>query len=605
MKKIIYFLVFLTLISFVSAQIAVEPKISKPHLADKIIGDRTINNTICRPNTPEQLKPYLCKDKEKNITITEPYWVYDDNEKHIEFPNNVRCNWYAEKDYRECYLPVHVEYKTDAKSASLNFDTSFEDKLVKNIELKTASDLSVLSSQSISKGTYDYKIKMEYPPNKEEKFNVSILGVEFDPDISVCSTLASPGTYTLTANITNRETECFNISSNNVIFDGNGHSIIGDEDVSWDYCAFVIEDYNDSIIKNFEVGGFYSGFCIGFNHNITIHNNTMLHQGTSYFIQSQNSQNINISNNYADGRNIEEFSPLGINRVNDSVVMNNTFLTGTYDSGMYGVITYRNIIKNNILAGYYGLYFISYPDEIEGNNTIYNNFINSTSKIYMDYSNINYSFYNTTNRTGDKIYGGGPNIGGNYYTAYGNTCMGGPVTYCANITGFCDYIEYPVEEGCCEEFGCTLDVDKCIGTTELSCDYADEYSCYIFEECYLDIFTTGYSDDCTDINGDGFCDNPIDFTTQEPCTVGVDCTIGYTDFLPISANYSTCYPNYGYPHTVQDICTYTSPLDFGNNDIYLITGAKMLIQTKISNPKSTIISGGSSLIISGGNSYGI
>ncbi|MFP4523686.1 MAG: DUF2341 domain-containing protein, partial [Candidatus Woesearchaeota archaeon] len=97
--------------------------------------------------------------------------------------------------------------------------------------------------------------------------------------------------------------------------------------------------------------------------------------------------------------------------------------------------------------------------------TLYNTLFNmSGSFSFNSYNHV----FNTSMRSGDRIYGEGLKVGGNYYT---------------NPAG------------------------------------------------------TGYSDTCTDVDKDGFCDDPYDLDFGCSCEEGVNCTAGATDYLPLSDEY--------------------------------------------------------------------
>ena len=69
-------------------------------------------------------------------------------------------------------------------------------------------------------------------------------------------------------------------------------------------------------------------------------------------------------------------------------------------------------------------------------------------------------------------------------------------------------------------------------------------------------------------------DNPFNVTSETACTVGVNCSDNYVDYLPLSDEYSvdTCtYTSGNWVVDCSDNCLITSEVDVGGNDIY-ITG---------------------------------
>jgi hypothetical protein len=79
-------------------------------------------------------------------------------------------------------------------------------------------------------------------------------------------------------------------------------------------------------------------------------------------------------------------------------------------------------------------YDIDYNDA--NNNIFYNNLFNSSVNVHF-YNNLTYSYWNTTQQSGTRIYSNGVQIGGNYYT---NETNNGYSDICndTNTDGFCD-----------------------------------------------------------------------------------------------------------------------------------------------------------------------
>jgi parallel beta-helix repeat protein len=74
---------------------------------------------------------------------------------------------------------------------------------------------------------------------------------------------------------------------------------------------------------------------------------------------------------------------------------------------------------------------------------------------------------------------------------------------------------------------------------------------------------TGFSDNCTDYQLDGFCDNALNLSNMKACTPGVDCT-NNTDYKPLSGKYGATQLT-GCAVLSQSNTTYTLTADIWNS----------------------------------------
>jgi parallel beta-helix repeat protein len=90
--------------------------------------------------------------------------------------------------------------------------------------------------------------------------------------------------------------------------------------------------------------------------------------------------------------------------------------TGSYKAGIYlGSADHCNITINNATSNYYGIKLSS-----SSSNTIYNNYFNNTNNAWDNGTNT----WNITKTNGTNIIGG-PYLGGNYWSDYNGTDVGG------------------------------------------------------------------------------------------------------------------------------------------------------------------------------------
>jgi parallel beta-helix repeat protein len=215
-------------------------------------------------------------------------------------------------------------------------------------------------------------------------------------EISSCTNIDSPGVYTLTTSITNSpSTVCINITASDVIFDGQGNNIDGD-DSGTDYGVYA---YNSSTtitnvtVKNLVVTDWYYGIYYKNVENSTesIRNNT-LNSNNRYGIYLESSNNITLVNNTA----LDNLF-YGISSSNNNLTSNNASLNGL-DGILVSSLSNNNVIEDNVLTrnNDNGIRLSSSSNS----NTISNNKVDETTSwgIQLIESNNNtISFNNVTN----------------------------------------------------------------------------------------------------------------------------------------------------------------------------------------------------------------
>jgi len=269
-------------------------------------------------------------------------------------------------------------------------------------------------------------------------------------DVTECTIINSPGVYVLQNDITNPTSACIYINSSDVVFDGNGHSIISNYD-DFNWCG--VESNNAGGIKsnitvrNLGVSDFYSdgGICMYNVNNITL---TNIHAWK--FDEAPGILLFHVDNAQIIDSNISSARDgLSIDGSSNVVVSDNIISSGGY--GIYLMSSNSNTMANNtISSNYYGIRLYSSNDNVLTDNSLFNNGIgvyvaSSNNKIYNNYLKNTNNFYfetiytnwwNTTRGPRMNVLGG-PYVAGNFWANPSNT---GFSETCADVDsdGTCD-----------------------------------------------------------------------------------------------------------------------------------------------------------------------
>ncbi|MBP2173212.1 Ig-like domain-containing protein [Methanococcus voltae] len=230
-------------------------------------------------------------------------------------------------------------------------------------------------------------------------------------------TINTPGKYYLTNNISHDTGDIIKITSNDVILDGKGFTIDGQESADRAILVYKVStEYKNITIKNFNIQnctaeGIYLYRC---NDSI-IFNNTA--QDCAIGIRVQGVNNTVLNNTMYDNWN-----GMVLWYVNDSILKYNEI----YDSSGVGLYTLQaincSIFNNNIYSNnnQNGVYL-----ESSTNNILYNNIFNNSNNLDT-YMGLNY--LNTTKENG----------GGNYWFTPTGTGWSEYNSTDNNGDGFCD-----------------------------------------------------------------------------------------------------------------------------------------------------------------------
>jgi len=217
--------------------------------------------------------------------------------------------------------------------------------------------------------------------------------VPVEAEISNCTEIRHPGTYTLTKDLSGyygNEDYCIGIFTNNVVLEGNGFSITGE---SWGTGVYIqssnvvvrnlsISNYGVGIgmigssmntITNNEITKNDGGIVLVVSANNTVTNNRMVDNGAGAltFLSTNNTiANNEIANN--DGGIISVISA-------DNTIANNT-IENNFEGNLM-IFSINNTIINNSLAN--NGFIVAYSF----NNTVENNIVNGKPLIYLEDQN--------------------------------------------------------------------------------------------------------------------------------------------------------------------------------------------------------------------------
>jgi parallel beta-helix repeat protein len=279
----------------------------------------------------------------------------------------------------------------------------------------------------------------------------------------------------LVADIIDHNGTCIVFGANNVTFDCQGHTIDGNGASYGIYLNSKSENtVRNCIVKEFEYGIFvyYSS-----NNNEIVSNNAYNNQLGIYLSSSfGNMLNDNTLLNNSIGIYLDMYS-------HDNIINNNN-ASSNVNGGISLISSYSNTVSNNVFwSDYVGInMWSSYNNSISKNN-VQNN---SESGVYLDSSYNNTIFNNLFNNTNNFYF----YFLGTIYQNFWNTSrQSGTRIYSAG--------------------------------NEIGGNYWTNPS------------GNGYSDNCTDANKDGFCDNAYVLNQTENSS--------NIDYLPLSNKYSGPY----------------------------------------------------------------
>ncbi len=236
--------------------------------------------------------------------------------------------------------------------------------------------------------------------------------------IGTCTNIDTPGTYILNTNLTDGSvTGCINITANNVIFDGAGHTIssINANNIAGVYVYNSTKTLTNVTVKNLVATDWSIGIFYNNSKSGSIENNTALNNDFGIFLDTSssntlknnnasdnpygvvfvNSSNNDLTNNIATLNNVIGiflFNSSNNDLTNNIANSNNVGGIILFNSSNYNTLTNNTANLNNIS----GIFLDSYNN----NNDLTNNIANSNNVggiILFNSSNYNTLTNNTAN----------------------------------------------------------------------------------------------------------------------------------------------------------------------------------------------------------------
>ncbi len=242
--------------------------------------------------------------------------------------------------------------------------------------------------------------------------------IKTETEVSTCQDLGGNTLYKLTADILDYGADCFKFNGDNIVFNGYGHIVDGDDGNSNDD-AFSYKNsgdhYSNIEIKNLKLTDWGRGVDLYANSDISIIN-VSIKSGLSYGIRCRNDSvdcsNLRLNNIIIDGIDSSDgifiqngkgivIRDVNISRVGDS---SSTDTGITFDTGEYRSIVLDNVNINSIEG--HGIYFESVGSNVNISNVYINTTLNSGGiGIYFhdNTSNISLNSINILNSGDDGI----------------------------------------------------------------------------------------------------------------------------------------------------------------------------------------------------------
>lgn len=233
----------------------------------------------------------------------------------------------------------------------------------------------------------------------------------------------------LTVDIIDQDGTCIEFNgTDGIIFDGNGHLISGDSDLSG-YGIHLSSNSDNNIIKNCEINDFFDGVYFFCSDNNSIENirSTYNRDCGIYFVgsNSNNIKDIEVGLNNQCGFYLVYGS---CNTLTNIISVSNS-IAGIYINNCSSTtVNDSHITDNNIGIKING-------DDGNEANLIYNNYFNNENNINFT-GTVNNNIWNINPMSGKNIIGG-LNIAGNYWSGpsgqgFSRTCTD------SNRDGICD-----------------------------------------------------------------------------------------------------------------------------------------------------------------------
>lgn len=394
--------------------------------------------------------------------------------------DKISCEWRdPESEYRHCTVVLEVlnsrkgrvpltpgKFKVSSEfpleNLTFEYSTEYETKEVRVLNRtcakKKLSECYITSKENFfntwrevedlsylpAKHLIGVKLEFLSPVRIEEdqyllnKFNFTLLGktdtVLLDPTISACSSLTSAGsTYTLNASVSNSAYEkCMNITADNITLNCQNNLLDGVDGLG---SYGIYSDNFNTTLYNCDLQDWdYSVFLSSNSDNSTLKNITSSSQ-RNYALKTDDASYLTIVNFSSTGGNGGFYLDFSYSKLINSSVTSGSYgivfsggshneivnvtLTPTETACAFSGSSY-NILNNSLLQSTEA---IDLPLGSNGYNQFFNNLINGSVSLLETTT----TYWNTSNQTGSKEYGGGAYLGGNYWTnstatGFSDTC---------------------------------------------------------------------------------------------------------------------------------------------------------------------------------------
>ncbi len=418
------------------------------------------------------------------------------------YPNNYNYTWTIEQPNANAIRLHFVKYETE-----LGYDSIYIlDENNNTIATYTGSGNDVWTpwvNGSVVKVRLVSDATIRYYGFSIDKYQFEALPVYIN---TLPYNITTPGYYILNVSVSDFDPSAYGvyyaikINASNVILDGAEHALDGDG-VGTDY-GIIVHNAKNVTVMNVNLTDWYVGILSGPVSNLNIVNNTIV-SNTFGILMDPSSNNCTVANNMIT----DSTYAISISSSSYNTISGNTISHAYTGIRLYGTGKENTIINNTIEnSGSTGLALFDYGsnriigniithsgasgmDIQSGNNVIMNNTIsfNTYSGILLFYKGGNIIAHNHiySNNLADSAYHGGIRI----KQSSGNTIYDNIFNNTVNVR-FDDSSQN------------LWNTTKTPGTNIIGGQY-------IGGNAWLKPDGTGFSETCTDADGDGICDEPF------------------------------------------------------------------------------------------------
>ncbi len=226
----------------------------------------------------------------------------------------------------------------------------------------------------------------------------AVIPTALGANIDSCTTISTPGVYTLTKNILDSNSQnCIYIKTNGVVFDGAGYMIDG-TDASYSNGVYVykhLKILNNVTVKNVTLKDWNKGIYYKYAYNGKLENNNVISSTQGIYIESSGNNNLkgNVVNSDSTGITILSSS-------DSNILVNNTIIT----SGKNGYGLHIESSGSNNITGGSIIAKNSYDYYLRNaGSTNYFKNTNFTAARRISFSDTA-SYFNYSNETGGKSW---------------------------------------------------------------------------------------------------------------------------------------------------------------------------------------------------------